>query len=226
MVPMGRTQELLGGVFAPAHSKSQQEKTSSSLQAPRGAASIAHTKEQHLPVPILLCWKTASAPSGLLFLPSLASSTAASETHQHSRAASHTHQPQAVIPRNGMSCGKHPLEHTQGREDGEQRMESDQHISVSFRFLDPKSFLVGPLLFPSPPTSRDTMSSWEARLAQPLHETLLPVSWPGAIWSPGTPGIPVLCRSRNGTAPRSPPYLVCSCGGSWQQRKHLPCCDT
>lgn len=63
-----------------------------------------------------------------------------------------------------------------------------------------QSFPVGPLLFPSPQAGTQ-LSSWEARLALPLHEPLLPLSWPGAIWSPGTPGIPVLCRSRNGTAP-------------------------
>lgn len=47
----------------------------------------------------------------------LASSPAAPETQRHRRATSCTHQPQAVTPRNQMSCGIHPLGHAQGREE-------------------------------------------------------------------------------------------------------------
>lgn len=74
---------------------------------------------------ILPCWETASAPSGLLFLPSLASSPASSETHQHRRAASCRQQPQAVTLRTGRAAGStHWDTPRAGRKDGERRMES------------------------------------------------------------------------------------------------------
>lgn len=88
------------GVFAPAQSESHRGKTSGSLRAPPGAASIPRTTEQHLPVSILPCWGTASAPPG--------SASSPPETHQHRRASPRTHRPQAATPRDGMSCGIHP----------------------------------------------------------------------------------------------------------------------
>lgn len=152
------TQELLGA-FALAQSESHQGNTSDSFQGPRGAASTAHTKEQHLPVSILPCWETASAASGLLFFPSLAPSPAASETHKHGRATSHIHQPQVVIPRNGMSCGLVASTHSDTSRAGgmESRRWRVANTSPSPFVFWIQSFPVGPLLFPPHSPGRDTV---------------------------------------------------------------------
>lgn len=135
--------------------------------------------------------------------------------------------------RDKTSCGSDPRPPrrawSKGRGVGKQRMkmENGQRIPTSFR-CSQFVFASAPLLlFPLLAFSTNATSEHKtARSAQSLRSPRPSPSWRGAIWSPATPGIPVLCRSRNDTAPRSPPCLACSCGGSLQRRRHLPCCDT
>lgn len=108
------------------------------------------------------------------------------------------------------SCGSDPQPPrrawSKGRGFGKQRMkmENGQRIPTSFH-CSRSVFASAPLLFFFFPllafSTNATSERKPARLAQTLRSPLPSPSWRGAIWSPATPGIPVLCRSRNDTAP-------------------------
>lgn len=100
-------------------------------------------------------------------------------THQHRRASSRTHQPQAVAPRDGMSCGIHLwlLGHAQGREEGWRAEDEDgeQPTHPHVRSFSASEGIPGGSFAVSLPTpSRAAASSWEARLARPLHSPWCP----------------------------------------------------
>lgn len=132
-----------------------------------------------------------------------------SRTRQRSGATSHAHQPHTTTGMGQDKLWQRPtatqtsLEQGEGiwkaeDEDGE-RPTHPHVLSLLSLCVCIRSFAV---FFPLLAFSTNATSERKpARLAQTLRSPLPSPSWRGAIWSPATPGIPVLCRSRNDTAP-------------------------